>query len=188
MNTDVTMTMADSCEASLGRNGSIGDEVKINGYYKVQCHDKDGNLKWEDEIHNLVTTVGKNLALTGTLTNAAQGAVYMGLKGTGTAAVGDTQASHSGWLEVGATNAPTYTAPRKTVTFATASGGSITSTGTYQFAMTSSGTVAGCFININGTSTIDNTTGTLFSAGDFASSKTVTNTDTLTVTYTASIA
>jgi hypothetical protein len=188
MSIDAKMTMADSCDASVARNGSHEETMSINGYYKVQCHDAGGNLKWEDEIHNLVTTVGKNMALTGTLTNAAQGAAIMGLKGTGTAVVADTQASHASWLEVGLANAPTYTAPRKSVTFATAASGSITSTGTYQFAITSSGTVAGCFINVGGTTTIDNTTGVLFSAGDFSSSKTVANTDTLTVTYTASIA
>jgi hypothetical protein len=33
--------------------------------------------------------------------------------------------------------------------------------------MTGSGTVAGAFINVGGTSAIDNTTGVLFSAGDF---------------------
>lgn len=187
MSIDVKMDMADRCEASVGRSGGQEDMMKVKGYYKVSCHDANGNLKWEDEIHNLVTTVGKNLALTGTLTNAAQGAVYMGLKGTGTAAVTDTQASHAGWLEVGGANAPTYTSPRKTVTFGTASSASITSSGTYTFAITSSGTVAGCFINIGGSSVIDNTTGTLFSAGDFSSSKSVVNTDTLTVTYTCSI-
>ena len=111
----------------------------------------------------------------------------MGLKGTGTAVVGDTQASHTGWLEVGGTNAPVYTGNRKTVTFAAASGGSISSTGTYSFAITSSGTVAGCFINVGGSANKDDTTNTLFSAGDFSSSKSVSNTDTLTVTYTATI-
>ena len=188
MSIDAKMTMADSCNASVARNGGHEETLSINGHYKVQCHDVNGDLKWEDEIHNIVTTVGKNVALTGTLTNAAQGAVYMGLKGTGTAVVGDTQASHGSWLEVGAANAPTYTSPRKTVTFAAASGGSISSTGTYAFAILTSGTVAGCFINIAGSSVIDNTTGTLFSAGDFSSAKTVSASDTLTVTYTASIA
>jgi hypothetical protein len=51
------------------------------------------------------------------------------------------------------------------------------------------GTVAGCFINIGGSATIDDTTGTLFSAGDFtAGSKTVTSGDTLNVSYTATAA
>jgi hypothetical protein len=55
--------------------------------------------------------------------------------------------------------------------------------------MTGSGTVAGAFINVGGTSAIDNTTGILFSAGDFtAGSKTVTSGDTINVTYTLSAA
>ena len=53
--------------------------------------------------------------------------------------------------------------------------------------MTGSGTVAGAFINVGGSSTIDSTTGVLFSAGDFtAGSKTVTSGDTINVTYTLS--
>jgi hypothetical protein len=53
--------------------------------------------------------------------------------------------------------------------------------------MTSTGTVAGCFINIGGSATKDNTTGTLFSAGDFSSSKAVVSGDTIAVTYTATL-
>jgi hypothetical protein len=55
------------------------------------------------------------------------------------------------------------------------------------FAITSTGTVAGCFINIGGSATKDNTTGTLFSAGDFSSSKAVINGDSIAVTYTATL-
>ena len=113
----------------------------------------------------------------------------MGLKGTGTAAVGDTQISHAGWLEVGTINAPTYTSPRKTPTWGTASAGAISPTVAQVFAMTGSGTVAGCFVNVGGASTIDSTAGTLFSAGDFTGgSKTVTSGDTISVTYTATAA
>jgi hypothetical protein len=55
--------------------------------------------------------------------------------------------------------------------------------------MTGSGTIAGCFINLSGSATIDNTTGVLFSAGDFtAGSKTVTSGDTLSVSYSATAA
>jgi hypothetical protein len=55
--------------------------------------------------------------------------------------------------------------------------------------MTGSGTVAGCFINVGGSATKDDTTGTLFSAGDFtAGDKIVTSGDTLSVTYSATAA
>jgi hypothetical protein len=144
----------------------------------------------EDVALNLVTDVGGRLVLDTILAGSAfTAATYMGLKGSGSAAVGDTQASHAGWLEVGAANAPAYTAPRKTVTWSAASGsgaGSRTkaSSGTYTYTFTSGGTVDGAFLNINGATTIDNTTGTLLSAGTFTGgAKTVANTDTLTVTY-----
>jgi hypothetical protein len=55
--------------------------------------------------------------------------------------------------------------------------------------MTSSGTVAGAFINVGGSATQDNTTGVLFSAGDFTGgSKTVSSGDTINVSYTLSAA
>jgi len=180
--------MGDICLATVERGASHNESMELHGHYHVVCHGPDGNVKWEEPIDNVVTTVSKNVTITGALTNADQGISYMGLKGTGTAAVGDTQASHGAWLEVGATNAPTYTSPRKTPTFGTASAGAISPTVAQVFAMTSSGTVAGCFINVGGTSVIDSTTGTLFSAGDFASAKTVTSGDTLTVSYTATAA
>lgn len=140
----------------------------------------------ETEIFaNLVTTVGKNDLLDKYLKGAAYTqSIVMGLKGVGAAAASDTQASHPSWLEQGATNAPTYTAPRKTVTMGAAAAGVSTSP-TTSFAITSAGTVAGCFINNGGSTVIDNTTGILFSAGDFTGgNKVVANLDTLQVTYT----
>jgi hypothetical protein len=124
------------------------------------------------------------------LDNSAAGAIVMGLKGAGTAVVADTQASHGSWLEVGLANAPTYTGSRPTPAFSasTTANPSVKSTSAaVVFAMTGSGTVAGAFINVAGSATVDNTTGILFSAGDFtAGSKTVTSGDTINVTYTLS--
>lgn len=183
------VNMADVIDASVTRNATNNDVTSISGYYEVECHGADGALKWKDDIHNLVTTVGKNKTMDVVLGNTAGGAIVMGLKGTGTAAVGDTQGSHAGWVEVGAANAPTYTSPRKTPAFFAASAGAKTTSAAVVFTITGSGTVAGCFINIGGASTIDDTTGTLFSAGDFtAGSKSVTSGDTLSVTYTATAA
>jgi hypothetical protein len=123
------------------------------------------------------------------LGNAAAGAVVLGLKGVGTAALGDTQGSHFTWNEVGGANAPTYTGNRQTPTFGSAVAGAKATSTPLVFSMTGSGTVAGCFINIGGSATKDDTTGTLFSAGDFtAGSKTVTSGDTLSVSYTATAA
>ena len=181
------ITANDLCEATTKYNTMPEDQMSIHGTYHAVCYDANGNVKWEDDIINLVTTVGKNFTLDTTLGNVAGGAVVMGLKGTGTAVVADTQASHASWLEVGLANAPTYTGNRPTPSFSAASAGSKATSSAVSFSMTSTGTVAGCFINIGGSATKDNTTGTLFSAGDFSSSKAVVNGDTIAVTYTVTL-
>ena len=183
------VNMADSCDVAVMRGAGHSEVTSITGYYHVECFDKDGNLKWEDDIHNLVTTVGKNKTMDTVLGNTAGGAIVMGLKGAGTPDVGDTQGSHGTWNEVGGANAPTYSGNRPTPSFSAASSGAKATSSAVVFSMTGSGTVAGCFINIGGSATKDDTTGTLFSAGDFtAGSKTVTSGDSLSVTYTATAA
>ena len=181
------MTATDMVQATTKYNTMPEDSMSIHGSYHAVCYSADGFVKWEDEIENLVTTVGKNFTLDTTLGNVAGGAVVMGLKGTGTAVVADTQASHASWNEVGGTNAPAYSGNRPTPSFSSASAGSKATSSAVSFSMTSTGTVAGCFINIGGSATKDSTTGTLFSAGDFSSSKSVVNGDTIAVTYTATL-
>ncbi len=181
------ITATDKVEAVTKYNTMPEDTMSIQGSYHAVCYSADGFIKWEDDIENLVTTVGKNFTLDTTLGNTAGGAVVMGLKGTGTAVVADTQASHASWLEVGGTNAPAYSGNRPTPSFSSAAAGSKTTSSAVSFSMTSTGTVAGCFINIGGSSTKDSTTGTLFSAGDFSSSKSVVNGDTIAVSYTATL-
>lgn len=152
----------------------------------ITLRDLPRYIVWEDVIHNLVTTVGRNLILDTILSGSGfTASVVMGLKGTGAAAAGDTQASHSGWQEVGGANDPVYSGNRKTPSFAAAASGSKSTSAAVSFTFTSSGTVAGAFININGSSTKDSTTGTLLSAGDFQQgSRSVVDTDVLDVTYT----
>jgi hypothetical protein len=182
------LTANDSLGASVIRGAGHVEAAEAHGFYRVECVGPDGVVKWTDVIENLVTTAGKNDLLTQYfLGSAFTAAVYMGLKGTGTASVSDIQATHAGWSEVGGANNPTYTGNRPTITMGAASGGSMSSP-TTSFAITSSGTVAGCFINQGGSATKDNTTGVLYSAGDFTGgSKTVALGDTLNVTYTASV-
>lgn len=179
-----------SSEASVvyGPNRIAGDVIELEGHYEVWCVGADGKEKWRDTIKNLVTTVGKNDFLDKYLKGSGYTqTIVMGLKGTGVAVIADTQASHASWSEVGLANAPTYTGNRKAVVMGSAAAGSSVSP-TQAFAMTGSGTVAGCFINNGGSATIDNTTGVLFSAGDFTGgSKTVTNGDTINVVYTLGV-
>ena len=181
------MSATDVVQATTKYNTTPEDTMSIQGRYTAVCYSVDGFVKWADDIENLVTTVGKNLTLDTILGNSAAGAVVMGLKGVGTAAVTDTQASHPTWLEVGLANAPTYAGNRPTPSFASAAAGSKTTSSAVSFSITGTGTVAGCFINIGGSATKDSTTGTLFSAGDFSSSKSVVSGDTIAVTYTATL-
>ena len=179
--------------ASQGANMIMGngasDALDPHGFYVVECFSADGNLKWTDEIHNLVTTVGKNDWLDKYIGGSAYTAVpRMGLKGTGSAVVGDTQASHAGWLEVGLASAPAYSGNRPTPSFSAAAAGVKATSAAVSFTFTSGGTVAGCFINMNGSATKEDTTGILFSVGDFSGgNRVVATSDVLNVSYQASL-
>lgn len=164
-----------------------GDQLR-EAVLQVQLAEIPLEEKWRDSFVNVVTTVGKNDLLDKFLKGAAYTqTIRMGLKGAGSAVVGDTQASHAGWLEQGLANAPTYTGNRKDVVMGAAAAGSSVSPAQV-FAITSSGTVSGCFINNGGSATKDDTTGTLYSAGDFTGGdKIVANLDSISVTYTATI-
>lgn len=150
--------------------------------------------KWTDEFDNVVTTLGKNFALDTFLAGSSYSVVgpYIGLINStaSAAAAADTMASHSGWLEVGGANAPTYTGTRKTASWSAAASGSKALATAAAFAITGSGTIGGCFLVLGtgAVNTVDSTAGTLYSAGAFTGgSKTVSSGDTLNVTYTASL-
>jgi hypothetical protein len=165
-------------------------KAKAGGVYKIQCVGADGNVKWEDEMHNLVVNTGLQSMVAVYLDGATQITTwYIGLitgPGSGTTiAAGDTLASHAGWTEF--TN---YTGNRKTATFGTATTADpsvIDNTASpASFAITGAGgTVAGAFL----ASVDTGTSGTLFSASDFQSpgDRVVVSGDTLNVSYTFSL-
>lgn len=165
------------------------------GVWTAQFVDEHGKEIWREEFPNVVTTVGKNLALDTYLAGSSYTVVgpFIGLISSvsfSATSASDTMTSHAGWLEAGNANAPTYTAPRKTAAWSAASGGSKALSAAAGFAITGSGTVQGAFL-VFGTgalSTIDNTAGTLYSAGQFTGgSQAVTAGGTLNVSYTASL-
>ena len=189
----------DSASAAVTRGAGTDETVGVEGFYTVRCYGADGSLKWEDVAPNLVTAVGKQDLFNyyfGATSNGgtASGANYLGLLGgTTTYTAADTMSSHA-WTEVGGTNAPAYTGNRQAPVWTTATSTGSTPTNVTSktapaltFAMTSSGTVAGCFINSGSgaSATKDTTTGVLYSAGSFTGgSKTVASGDSLAVTYT----
>ena len=190
-----TLNANDGLVAGIGHNSGLHDRLEAQGVFTVECFDADGNLKWSDEFHNTVVAVGKNLILDQALAGSAYTVVgpYMGLISSvsySSISAADTMASHAGWTEAGAANAPTYTSPRKTAAWSAASSGSKALSASLSFSITSTGTIKGAFL-VAGTgalSTIDNTAGTLISAGLFSGGdRAVLNGDTVTVSYSMAL-
>lgn len=180
-----------SIASALGWPKEEAENAKIAGWYTAILRDKDGNVLSEDSYPNLVTTVGKNYLLDNGLAGSAYtAAFFLGLISSVTftaVAAADTMASHGGWVEAGALNAPAYseTARRTAAWNAAASGSKAFSAGVV-FTFTSAGTVKGSFLTT--VSTKDGTLGTLYSAGLFSGGdQPVVSTNTLTVTYTATL-
>lgn len=167
------------------------EKLKAGGVFTVQCHDKDGNLKWEEKNHNLVVNVGlkdmNDKYFTGSAYTAAW---YIGLYGAAASnnpAASDTMSSHAGWTEV--TDYSQSTRPAATFAAATTADPSVitNSASPATFSINGTTTVGGAFLTSNNTK--GGTTGILFSASDFQSpgDRSVVNGDTLTVTYTFSL-
>jgi hypothetical protein len=173
----------DSSVAAVAFGGSQVESLNATGTYTVECYDADGNLKWSDQIKNLVVTVGKNDLLDKYFQGSSYTALwYLGLVNSGgTFAAGDTMASHAGWTENTGYSAATRPAP----SWGAASAGAKSTTAT-AFSINASGTIGGAFMTNNNTK--GGTTGILYSAGNFSGgNRTVASGDTLNVTYTASV-
>jgi len=157
--------------------------AKVSQKYRVECHDRDGKLKWVEEFDNLVVTAGRNKYLDATLkTGLASPAWYVGLKGTGTVDPADTMGSHAGWSTI----TPYSNATDPAWTPGTISAGSVDNSASKAvFNINAGATVYGAFMKDNNTK--GGTTGTLLGAGDFSASRAVESGDTLSVTVTCSI-
>lgn len=173
----------------------IHDIAHASGLFSVTCYSLDGELRWSDTFSNVVTTLGKNLALDSYLSSgggAAPGGTgpYMGLiSGSGFSAVAaaDTMTSHSGWTEF-----ITYNGTRPLCVFNSAAAGSKALSVALQFTNNAAGplTIQGAFIVFgpSASSTIGSTSGTLYSAGAFSGgAQTVNLSDSLFIGYVASL-
>jgi hypothetical protein len=187
----------DQASIVLNAGAQANETVGIEGFYKVECRDIDGNLKWEDSFPNLVNEGGKELMLN-TLLVTASGYTRVGpflglISGASpTFSAADTMITHAGWTEF--TN---YTvggsAVRGTAVFSssTSTGSTPTNVTTCAAAAITytitgaGGTVGGCFLvtGSGAVSTQSSSAGTLYSAGAFAVAKITTAGDTVSVTY-----
>lgn len=182
---------AETVGANVQKGNGTTEALKGGGIFTVRCHDKEGNLKWEQKSHNLVVNVG--LAFVNTTFFKGSGytaAWYVGIYGaaaTNNPSSTDTMASHAGWTEVTAySNA---TRPAATFGAATTADPSViaNSAAPAQFLVNASANVGGAFL-VND-DTPGGSSGTLFSASDFAApgDRVVQNGDVLSVTYTFSL-
>jgi hypothetical protein len=180
----------DAAAAGLVAKTGFNEKIQAGGVFHVQCLDKDGNLKWEDQMHNLVVNEGLQDMNTEYFKGSAYtAAFFLGLvtgPGSGTTyAAADTLASHAGWTEY-----TDYSGSRKAVTFGTATTAdpSVISNSASPASFVISGgggVVAGAFL----CTVTSGTSGVLFSEADFQSpgDRTVVAGDTLNVTYTFSL-
>jgi len=188
----------DEATIALNANAQANETVGLEGFYKVECRDAAGNLKWEEAFPNLVNEVGKELMFntllrtSGTYTTVGP---FLGLIGGATPTFGtgtDTMTSHAGWTEF-----INYTvggsAVRGTAVFSAATSTGSTPTNVTTCAASAitytitgaGGTVSGCFL-VTGSGAVNtqsNTGGVLYSAGAFAVAKITTAGDTVSVTY-----
>lgn len=181
----------DTVAAAVQKGQGLSDGIRGGGRFKVECLDKDGNLKWTAESKNLVVNVGLQDMNTQYFKGATYTAAwYIGLYGaasTNNPAAGDTMSSHAGWTEItGYSNAN-----RPTATFGTATTADPSvidnSASPASFSINATNTIGGAFLTSNNTK--GGTTGILFSAADFQSpgDRSVVSGDTLNVTYTFSL-
>ena len=181
----------DKIGAAITRTVGAVDKVAAGGVFKVTCIGVDGQVKWEENLKNLVVNVGlkdmNDKYFTGSAYTAAW---YIGLYGAAASnnpAAGDTAASHAGWTEV----VPYSNATRPAATFAaatTADPSVITNSASpASFSIDDTATVGGAFLISDNTKS--GSTGVLFSASDFAApgDRSVASGDTLNVTYTFSL-
>ena len=92
---------ADSVAASLTRLAGSGEAASAKGVYTLECRDAEGNLKWGQDISNLVVNAGLQDMNAKYFTGSSYTAAwYVGLYGAGasnTPAASDTASSHAGW-------------------------------------------------------------------------------------------
>ncbi len=191
---DDKMNAADAVGGFLLMNTGNRERATLRGVFTATLT-REGRVVWEDEFHNTVMTIGKNVALDAFLAGSAYTVTgpFMGLiSSTSYSSINaaDTMASHSGWLEAGTANTPHYTTVRPTCAWSAASGGAKALSAALSFTFTGSGTVKGAFLcyGTGAVSTIDSTAGTLLSAGLFTGGdRAVVTSDVLNVSYTLAL-
>jgi hypothetical protein len=180
------MRCGDKASINVLARPQLSSGSKFGGKFHVECHDKDGNLKWVEDAHNIVTNEGLDAILDIMFHGSTQITTWYCLlfETDTTPAAGTTYAT------------PVFTeceaydeATRPEYEEAAASSQSTTnSANKAEFTMNASKTLYGAAIVGGGTH--GNTKGdaagggTLFCAAKFGSSRSVVDDDVVQLTYT----
>jgi hypothetical protein len=169
--------MTDKADCNLQARSSTHGGLKIGGVFDVVCRDREGNIKWQESIHNIWVNSGLEDLLDVYFKNGTKTATwYVGLY---------TNANPSAtWIATtDLTEFTSYSGSRKEWTE-----GSITGTTTKSldnsaskasFAISGSGTIVGAFL-CKGATGAQN----ICCASNFGTSRSVADGDTVEVTYT----
>ena len=152
--------------------------------YRIECYDRQGRLKWVEELDNLVVNEALddilNVYYKGT---AAPTAFYVGLTDANpTFAAGDTMAAHAGWTE----NTSYSETARPACTFGAVANQSVdNSASPATFSISAATTIGGAFLTTDATK--GGTLGKLIGGVAFTNARGLAAGDTLNVTVTASM-
>ena len=189
---------SDLAIATVARGAGNIETSNIFGAFTAECYDVSGELKWREDFPNGVTDQGKghllNLGLVGGGGSTTVSS-RMAFLTTSTYSASSTYSAPSPIIEASSG----VIANRGTITWGAVSGSGTVSKGTSTQTTVSiigSATITGIAIVVTASSvtTLGNVSDTsqagavLYSVGAFGSSKTVSNGDTLSVTYTTSLA
>ena len=156
--------------------------LKTGGYFAFECYDKDGNLKWQENVFNLYPSEGLDYILGVIFKNATRSdPLYVGLNETNNPTSSWTMANNgSTWDEFVGYRESTR---QEFVDGNISSNELDNSASKATFSINASGTIYGGFLSTD--STKDGTSGALVCSGNFTGgSRSVQSGDTVNVTYT----
>ena len=177
--------------ATISRTVNSAEKVAAGGVFTVTCLDANGQVKWEENLKNLVVNEGLQDMNTKYFKGVTYTATwYIGLYGAAASndpTASDTAASHPGFTEI----VPYSNATRPAATFGTATTADPSvisnSASPAVFTINATATVGGAFLISDNTK--NGSAGVLFSASDFAApgDRNVSSGDTIQITYTFSL-
>ena len=175
------LKVQDKASAQMNMVNKDRSGFKIGGIFNFECLDKNGKVKWVENIHNIFTDEGLDDLLDIVFSDGAQDAThYVGFKNVGVVVASDDLTFAGNYSEF-----TDYTGNRQAWVETGVASQSLDNSGSpAAFPITGSGTVAGAFL----CNVATGSAGILTAAVDFVASRSVSNGDTINVTYTLSAA